>query len=201
MKRIVFAFVLVLGFLLILSAPLTSFAQDGKGGYITVKPGVYSPTSDLDHKGFESGFNGEVAVGTYYTPNLALEAAIGYYQTEASKRGADFDEEDDVWVIPVTISFKGVLPVKPLELSLGVGGGVYFANINADGHVSSEGFSTDDSAVAWGAHAVAGATVDIGPKVFLGVEGKYVVTTTADLLDTKVNLNGFMLTGVLGYRF
>ena len=201
MKRIVFVSALVLGLFLVLSAPLTSFAQDGKGGYITIKPGVYSPTGDLDHKGFDNGFTGEVAVGTYYTPNLALEAGVGYYRTTASTAGPGFNEDDDIWVIPVTISFKGVLPLKPFELTAGGGGGIYFANINADGHILSEGFSRDDSAVAFGAHVLVGASIDIAPKVFLGVEGKYVVTTTAKLLDTKVNLDGFMLTGVLGYRF
>ena len=194
MKRI---FLVLSIILLIVSAASTSFAQERTGGYITIKPGAYFPTGDLNDKGFDTSFAGELSVGTYYSPNLALEAGVGYFRTEASRHG----EEDDLWVVPVTITFKGVLPLKGAELTAGVGGGAYFANISAEGSDASGNFSRDDSAVAWGGHVVAGVNVDIAPKMFLGVEGKYIITTGADMLGGRVNLDGFTLTGVVGYRF
>ncbi len=194
-------FVLCAVFLFVSTIAANSFAQDKKGGYILIKPGVYIPQGDLKDKDFDTGFSGELVVGNYYTPNLALEAGVGYFRTEASKSGEGFNEEDDIWVVPVTVSFKGVLPFKGFELNAGGGGGIYFANINAKGNTSSGSFDNDGHAVAFGGHVLAGANVDITPKVILGVEGKYILTTGERLLGTRVNLNGFMVTGVIGYRF
>ena len=194
MKRIILVLSIVL---LIVSAASISFAQDRKGGYIAIKPGAYFPTGDLEDRDFDSSFAGELTVGTYYNRNLALEAGIGYFQTGATKRIAGFKEEDDVRVIPVTITIKGVLPLNGFELTAGVGGGVYFAHLDVDG----TNVSKDENDAVWGAQFVAGANVDISKKVFLGVEGKYIVTSEADFSGAKVNLNGCTLTGVVGYRF
>jgi outer membrane protein W len=195
--------VLVLGLsiLFVVSAPFASFAQDKPSAYITIKPGAYFPTGDLDDKGFVSMFDGSVAIGTYYLPNLALEAEVGYFQTRASSQTADSNETDKLWVLPVTVTFKGVLPMKGFELTAGGGGGVYFANLTADKSTASGSSSDDGHATALGAHVQAGVNVDVAPKMFVGAEGKYIFTTSEHLLGAKVNLDGFMVTGVVGYRF
>jgi hypothetical protein len=49
--------------------------------YITAKPGIYSSqTSDLD--GFDTSFNGELALGWQPIPNLAAEIGVGYLKGE-----------------------------------------------------------------------------------------------------------------------
>lgn len=185
----------------ILSLSLNSFAEDKKGGYILIKPSAFIPTNDLDHKGFDTSFSGEVVVGSYYSRNVALEAGIGYFQTETSTSGTGFTEEDDMWVIPVTINFKGVIPFRGGEINAGAGPGVYFANLKAKGsNVFTGTFSNDAHAVAFGGHVLAGGNIDITRNVFIGVEGKYIFTTGADLLGSKIKLNGFIASGVLGYR-
>ena len=86
-------------FLIVLSVAASSFAEDHQGGYVTFKPGVYIPTSNLNSKGFDNSFAGEIAIGSYYTPNLALEAGVGYFQTEASKNEEGVHEDkvgDDI---------------------------------------------------------------------------------------------------------
>ncbi len=51
--------------------------------YITVKPGIYFPrSSDLDSS--DAGFNGEIAFGYRFNPNIAAEFGIGYLNTESS---------------------------------------------------------------------------------------------------------------------
>jgi outer membrane protein W len=181
---------------------LYSFAEDRTGsGYILLKGGPFFPTGDLDKRGFVNSVAGELVVGTYYNRNLALEAGIGYFQTQATASGSGFEEEDDLWVIPVTITFKGVLPFRGGEVNAGVGPGVYFANVRAEGSTSSGDFANDGHAVAVGGHAVIGANFDITKQIFIGVEGKYIFTSGAHLLGSTIKLNGFMGSGVLGCRF
>lgn len=198
MKRIILVLSIVL---LIVSAASISFAEDRKGGYIAIKPGAYFPTGDLEDRNFDNSFAGELTVGMYYNRNLALETNIGYFQTGASKSIAGFREEDDVRVIPITATFKGVLPLNGFELTAGVGGGVYIAHLDIDGSTSRGSISKDENDTVWGAHFVAGVNVDLSKKVFLGVEGKYIVTSEADFSGAKVDLNGVIVTGVVGYRF
>ena len=189
-------------FLIVLSVAASSFAEEGNGGYyMLIKPGAFIPVGDLDDKGFDNAFSGELTMGRYYSPNLALESAIGYYKTEASKDGEGVHENDDLWVVPVTITFKGVLPLKGAELNAGVGVGIYFANLEIEGTNANGSFSHDDNAVALGGHVVAGVNFNISKKVFLGAEGKYIFTTKAELFEGKTKLDGAMVTGVLGYRF
>jgi opacity protein-like surface antigen len=192
MNRSIFLVVTVC-FLFVAFAPLTSYAGDTKGPYIVVKPGAYFPTGDLEDRGFDNSFSGELAIGTYYTPNIILESGVGYFETKASTDTTD----DKVWVIPVTATCKGVIPLKMAELTAGGGVGVYFANATASG----AGFSNDAHSVALGLHVVAGVNVDISPRVFLGAEGKYIFTTGAHFFGEKVNLDGFTVSGVAGYRF
>lgn len=183
--------------------PSYSYVQDNTGKwYVAVKPGAFFPTGDLDDKGFGTGFAGELTMGNYLTRNLALEAAVGYFQTDASLNTATVSEEDDIWVIPVTATIKGILPIQGgLELSAGAGAGLYFANIRAKGSTAAGHFSNDGSDTAIGGHVVAGLTYNFPRKAFIGVEGKYIFTNKIDLLGSKIHLNGFTLTGVLGIRY
>lgn len=199
-SRIVILFVMLL---IALSAAANSFAEDRTGTYyLSIKPGAFIPTNDLDNKGFDSVFYGEVTMGTYYSKNLALEAGVGYFKTEASKSGSDFYENDDLWVIPVTVTFKGVIPFSGGEVNAGVGPGLYFANLSADGSNAASGsYSNDAHATAIEGHAVVGLNIDVSKKIFLGAEGKYCFTTGAHMLGSTIKLNGFEVTGVLGYRF
>lgn len=197
-SRIVIIFAVLL---LTLSLAANSFAKGRTGGYILIKPGAFLPTNDLNHKGFDNCFSGEVTVGTYYTPNLALEAGVGYFRTKASRTGTDFTEDDSLWVIPVTVTFKGVIPFRGGEVDAGVGPGLYFANLTADGtNTTSGSYSNDAHSTAVEGHAVVGLNFDISKKMFIGVEGKYIVTTGAHLLGTKLKLDGFVASGVLGFR-
>ena len=48
--------------------------------YVAGKMGVYSPQSN-DLEGFDNGFNGEIAIGHYFSRNFAGEFGIGYFNT------------------------------------------------------------------------------------------------------------------------
>jgi opacity protein-like surface antigen len=181
--------------------PLSGFAAERKGSYFLVKPGAYFPTGDLQDSGFDTAFTGELAIGTYYNPNLAFEGGVGYFRSSASGGSAGSSVDSHIWVIPVTATLKGVLPFRGGEVTVGGGMGVYFATMETKVSGPSVNFSEEDSGAVFGGHALVGVSVDISPSMFIGAEGKYIVTTKATFLDTKTNLNGFMVTGVLGYRF
>ena len=216
MKRSAIIVPLLLVFIFILSAPSTSLAEHKKwDGYLSFKGGGSFPTGDLQDYDFGTGFNGEIVVGMYTSPNLALEFGGGYFQTDASYSDATgFWEEDDLWVIPVVVNIKGVLPLEAVELFAGGGFGLYFANIDVKGYDPDPligPFSGDDNDAIWGGHLMAGFNINLSDRVFIGVEGKYIFTASNRFFCTdisacqvscaKINLDGFTATGVLGFMF
>ena len=201
---------------------------------MAIKAGVYDPTGDLDDAEFDTGFNGEVAFGRYVIPNLAVELGVGYWQTEASYGGVfvdptlgvvTFSEDDEVQVIPITLTVKGVLPADMFELYLGGGIGWYFASYDTDAWMSGTVMDTpfrgsisfDDDDNVFGGHVVAGALINFSERFFFGVEGKYIWTAEAEASGTaqvivdstfvpvpihmEGDLNGYTVTGVLGVKF
>ena len=208
--------VLLLAVIFMLSVPATSFAEHKKwDGYLSFKGGAYFPTGDLQDYDFDSGFNGEVVVGMYMSPNLALEFGGGYFKTSASYSDATgFWEDDDVWVIPVVVNIKGVLPLKGVELFGGGGLGMYFANIDVKGYDPDPligPFEGDDNDAIFGGHLMAGFNIDLSDRVFIGVEGKYIFTANnrffctdiscSEVSCAKINLDGVTVTGFLGFMF
>lgn len=188
--------------------------------YVTFKAGVYTPTGDLEDDDFDPGFNGEVVFGHYFGPYFALEGGIGYFQTEGSQPviaivtvfdpligfydAFVLDDLDlTVSVVPLTVTAKGVIPAKPAEFYIGAGAGIYFVKVDGDLRFLGDTDSDDDA--VWGAHLLAGVNFDLNDLMFFGLEGKYIITDEADatLFSEKFggDLNGFMVTGNLGFRF
>ncbi len=213
--RIALSALFIFGIALILTAPNAALAQDNPN-YVNVKLGGFFPTDDLDDADFDSGFTGEVAYGRYLFPYLALEAGIGYYETEMSAKDPNYPtvgyakEENEITVVPLTITVKGVYTMSKVEFYGGLGGGFYFAEI--DGKVKIAGYGdisiSDDDTVA-GGHIVLGVNYNITERFFLGVEGKSIWTEDAEFKDdylglpvtSNTNLNGYSITGVVGFRF
>ena len=213
----IFMVVLVLTFLI----PINVFAQPPF--YITFKPGIYSPQSgDLD--GFDTGFSGEIAFGYRFNPNIAAEFGIGYFNTEGEKTvvGATYvdREEFDINVSPVTFTLKAILPYKRWEF-FGLGGaGVYFVSGPYDYHYDDYYYHHDDyhhhdhhhydydyDAVL-GGYLGGGLHYYITPQLFIGVEGKYLWTDKVEEdevfgipSEAKFKMNGFIASGVIGFRF
>ncbi len=213
MRRTAFT-ILVLSITFIFFSSFSAMGQE-KPSYITIKAGIYTPTDDLDDADFDTGFNGEISFGHYFSPNFALEAGVGYFETDASFSGyipfvGFASEDDEVTAIPITLTGKGVYPGEGFELYLGAGVGVYFANFEADASVSGLGsFSFEDDDTVFGFHFLLGANFNLTEVVFLGVEWKYILTEEGKAKDTflgvpvtlEANLNGYTITGNLGFRF
>ncbi|MCP4688414.1 MAG: porin family protein [Desulfobacterales bacterium] len=213
--RIALSALFILGLTLILSLPNAALAQNSPN-YATLKLGGFFPTDDLDDADFDSGFTGEIAYGRYLFPYLALEAGVGYYETEMSVKDPGYPgigyskEENEIKVIPFTLTVKGVYTVSKLELYGGVGGGFYFADVDGKVRISGYGnISLSDSDTVGGGHVVLGLNYNITERFFLGVEGKGVWTGDAEFKDeflgspisVETDLNGYTIMAAAGFRF
>ncbi len=201
--------ILVMGVLLFSLSTQIASGQDIPN-YFSVNLGVYSPQSD-DLEDFDEGFSGELTFGHYYNENFATEISIGYFETDATFSGFDplvgfFNESDEISVIPVIVTGKGIIPASSnFEIYGEAGVGAYFISGEADISTSSLGnFSIDDDTVEFGFHLGIGADVNITPNVFFGIEGRYIFVE-ADFeafgLTLEADLEGFIASGQLGYRF
>lgn len=189
--------ILVLTMTLVFLLPISATGQE-KRDYIIAKGGVYSPTGGLDDLNFGSGFDGEVAWGHYFLPNLALEVGAGYF------------ESDDIRVVPFLATGKAIYPTGNWELFAAVGVGAYFAKF--DGTLNNPVLGTihfnDDDAV-FGLNLGFGVNYNISEEFFLGIEGKYLLTSDAEFGSVATNgsasletdLDGYIVTGVFGFRF
>jgi opacity protein-like surface antigen len=211
MKRIALSgFVLCLA--LFLMSPFDVYGQD-RSNYLSIKAGIYSPTGDLDDEGFDDGFNGEITYGHYFNSNFALEGAIGYFASDASLTEPDpfgpIEIDIDIWSVPITLTAKGIYPINRFELYGGAGLGLYLWKADVDASQAGLSDSDSDGGVEFGFHLLAGVNYNISDTLFLGVEGKYILTGEAEpefdiggeTIKEESDLNGYMLTAVVGFRF
>jgi len=161
--------------------------------YFAFKGGVYIPTDDLED--FDNGFSGEITLNTYFSEYISFEIGVGYFETEDKERG---------------LLLKGVVPFKFGELFLGAGLSGYYVQGDIDFEIPGV-ISVSQSAHDYivGAQFLGGLNYNITDTLFLGLEGKYIMTQDAELeftigsvpVELEFNLNGFIATGVLGFRF
>lgn len=212
---------LALAAFLVVGLSSAAFAQDDKPYYITLKPGVFIPQGDLKDANFPPRFNGEVAFGWRPIQNFAAEMGVGYFYTHRSEgisisfleHTATAEAKADLNVLPVTLTLKGILPYKRWEF-YGLGGiGAYIAFADFKGNFAVDGYSasTDlsDTETVFGGFVGLGVTYNLTKSIFVGAEGKYLWTTTAEFSDelngvpieVKTNLDGIQVVAVIGLRF
>lgn len=210
MKRVPFIST-VLWALLVCFAPI---AASGQGpDYASLKVGAYLPESD-DLKDFDESFYGEIGFGHHYSPNFVVELGAAYFETDGSITGnnaslGNFVIDDKISAIPITVIGKGVVRTGRVEFFGEVGGGVYFAEEKVSLSSSTLGNqSLKDDDVAFGLILGAGANVDISPKTYIGLEGRYFLSEAkfgaavqGIPVLTKTDLDGFTITLVISNRF
>ena len=201
-----------------------SLAQPGSGAerspsYFALKGGIYSPsktftlrnldvetTFDADTK---TGFDGEIAIGHYVLPTLALEVGAGYFKgtgTVASD-AVSARHQVDFNVVPVLVSAKALIPAGPVDPYAEAGIGAYFTKVDVTDNLNSFSGKT-----TFGIHAGGGVNVNVSPTMFVGAEGRY-VWADPSIGGERINLNaenysldgfklnGFTTTLVVGFGF
>jgi outer membrane protein W len=174
-------------------------------GYISFKAGIFSPESD-DLEGFDTGFNGEIALGLYFNPNFAAEFGVGYLKTEYDESGSiagyDITLSSEIMLIPITLTLKGIIPINKLELFAGAGIGLYVTYFEAEGSISGIGRgSWDDWDTSFGPNVNLGAIYNINEKTFIGIEGKYLWADIDLPYGMDLDIEGYTATANIGFRF
>jgi opacity protein-like surface antigen len=182
-----------------------SFAAERPDNYLALKAGVYSPSDSSDLSNFndgnttrldsKTGFAGEVAAGHYFLPNVALEAGIGYFQSEGSAEAQP--GETKLKVVPVTATGKVLFPIGMFEPYGLFGIGAYFTRLEVSGN---SGNFSGSSEITYGLHAGGGLNFNFTRDMFAGLEGKY-LWAKPSFGGQDINLDGFIATANLGFRF
>jgi opacity protein-like surface antigen len=183
-----------------------AYAASKDSSYFVLKGGVYSPSENYNLSNFNggntttldprTGFNGEIAVGSYLIPGiLALELGVGYLDSKSSP--SEEPGNTRLKAVPVLLTAKGFIPVGFLELYGEFGLGAYFTEFEVSGNTGS--FS-GESKITYGVHAGAGFNIDLSSSTFIGMEGRY-LRAKPDFGGQPVELNGFTATIDLGFRY
>jgi outer membrane protein W len=187
------------------------------GSYLALKGGIYSPSASfslknvgVDRNTFDAdtkaGLDGEIAVGHFFLPTLALELGAGYFKGKGSFATTPVHDVK-FNVIPIIVTAKALIPVGSVDPYGEVGIGAYFTKVTV-----TENLNNFSGTATFGLHAGAGLNINLSPNAFLGVEGRYVTANPSfgdekiKLNDTEYALNGFKLNGftttaVLGFSF
>ena len=164
--------------------------------YVALKLGGYFPQhSDMDE--FDTGFNGEIALGHYFNPNVAVEFSVGYFETSGSDEGVNADIKS----YPILLSIKAVAPISGGELYALAGGGLYITELDA----SALGVNLSSDDTPFGFQLGVGGNFNLSPNVYLGLEAKYFwAKPSFDILgvtSVDVHIDGIQTTANIGYRF
>lgn len=190
------------------------------GSYVALKGGVYSPSSSFSFSNLdletsfdgdtETGVAGEIAIGRYVLPTLALELALGYFEGSGSFAATPPSaprHEVDFNVVPILLTAKAFIPAGPVSPYGQLGIGAYFTSVDVSDNANS--FSGD---VTFGLHAGAGLNIYVTERVFIGFESRYVwadpsfgdeeITLNDDSYELRTfELNGFTTMVALGFGF
>ena len=185
---------------------LAAAAEEEKpANYVVIKGGIYSPSSSFDLDNFnagyrtrldsKTGFAGEVAIGHYFMPMLALELGAGYFESEGSPEAQP--GKTKLKVVPLIATAKVLLPLGMFEPYGLAGIGAYITDLKTDGNISNFQGSTE---VTYGFHAGAGFNINFKNNLYAGLEGKY-LWAEPSFGGQHIKLDGFVTTALVGFRF
>jgi outer membrane protein W len=186
-------------------------SQDTPSNYVVLKGGIYSPSMSFDidnaagantnvnngrvRMDSKTGFAGEIAVGHYFLPMLAIELGAGYFESKGSPAAAT--GESKLRVVPLIATGKVFLPLGIFEPYGLAGIGAYITDLDVDVNNGNFNGSTE---VTYGFHAGAGFNINFDKNMFAGLEGKY-IWAEPSFGGNHIKLDGFIANATIGYRF
>ena len=186
-------------------------SQDTPSNYVVLKGGIYSPSLSFDidnavgantsvnngrvRMDSKTGFAGEIAVGHYFLPMLAIELGGGYFESKGSPAAAA--GESKLRVVPLIATGKVFLPLGIFEPFGLAGIGAYITDLDVN---INNGTARSSTEVTYGFHAGAGFNINFDKNMFAGLEGKYIWAEPSFGGD-HIKLDGFIANATIGYRF
>ena len=152
----------------------------------TAKAGYYDPADGA----FDDGSIVNLAWSQSVHEHFATEFEVGYLEADGSFPGG----RTDLWGLPFMGNGRFNLLAGKIDIYGGLGIGTIYYDVEAASLFVSA--STDGWLLA--GNAFAGASLDVGDKVSLGLEGKYYVTE--DIGNTDLDLDGFAVMLTLSLR-
>ena len=175
-----------------------------KPNYFVLKLGSYLPqSSDLDL--FDNAFYGELGIGHYFNPNLAIEFGAGYTKSGASASGSipgfgSGSASVDFTIIPVTLGLRGSITTGTFEPFATAGIGLYYTKADVSVNLTGLSGSAWENDTAFGFYFGLGGNFNITQNTYIGVEGKYFFATPS-FEGVDVDIDGINLTANIGFRF
>ena len=180
-------------------------AADKPANYVLLKGGMYSPSMTFDLNNFnggtrthfdsKTGFSGEVAIGHYFLPMLAVELGAGYFESKGSPAAGPGNTK--LKVIPMIATAKVAIPIGAFEPYGLAGIGAYITDLDANANTGNLRGTTE---VTYGFHAGAGFNINFHNHMFIGLEGKY-LWAEPSFGGQHIPLDGFITTADIGFRF
>lgn len=205
MKKIIVLF-LALSLALIGSAAPVSAAEDKPSNYLALKGGMIE-LQEIDDIGddisidldTDTGWGGQLALGHYFTPFLAIELEGGYYKIDNSRESERDLGKIELELYPVLTTLKVLFPIGFIEPYIEAGGGAYFSRLDVKSDLLDVSWESDTE-TNWGLHAGGGLNINLPANFFLGAEGR-ALWVRADWGEDDVDIDGYSVAGVLGFRF
>lgn len=180
--------------------------------YVVVKGGGFYPQGPPSR--LDAGFSGELAYGYRVDEHLAIELSSGYFGTSktfsASGLGSGVSLKESVDAVPLTAAIKIIAPIKKqFELYFLAGPGAYFVNSKARFSGAAVSAPSSDNKTLVGGFLGTGVAYNITPRVFVGLEGRYLwpgyirMTTSVGGLPVTESrsMQGALFTANVGFRF
>jgi len=137
--------------------------------------GLFEPNdSSTGLRGYDSGSNFDIGLGSRVSPNLAIEGTFGAYSADVGP--------NEVTVVPLTFGLRLILPHPVVEPYVGAGLGLYFADLKEPAS------GIDDSDTVFGGYGALGVDAWLNPRMALNFEGRYHwAEPTFNGIDVKVS--------------
>jgi opacity protein-like surface antigen len=166
-----------------------------KKGYLALKGGLFQPNSKDDGlKGFDDGYNAEVALGVRFAKMIGMELGVGYM--EAKGDGKAISKDAKVKTIPYTANLILTIPLGS-ALNLFAGGGIGYYTTKF-----SPGSSAEFKGIGY--QGLGGIDFNLGQGFSIGAEYKYIEAKPEyknSGITSKVKVGGSALDAGIKLRF
>jgi hypothetical protein len=151
----------------------------------TIKGGYYSTQ---DTHALDDGYIINASWMDFFSQHFGIETEFGYLEASGHNSGI----HTDLWGLPAMLNGRLDFPIGRFDLYGGIGiGSIYY-------QISSSGISLSHDGWTFAGNGFLGASMNLGDTAVLGLEGKYYLTDSVNVLDGGLDAFALMLT--LGFR-